>query len=303
MEEFLKKLYLPPLNSHKGQNGKLLLIGGSKLFHAASLWALTAASRIVDLVHYSSIPQNNQIVLRIKTAFKDGIVIPREEIENYIKEDDCILIGPGMIRKDNLTTKDKKQLLKVKNLKDLKKIHDEGLETYLLTGYLLTKYPSKKWVIDAGSLQMLELSWIPPNAILTPHHKEFEQLKAKIPNQTLKSELQKVNLEKQVQLFAKSYHCTILLKGKVDLIASPSQFIKIKGGNSGMTKGGTGDVLAGLVAAFYCKNNPFISAAAASYINKKTGEALFKKMGYYFNASDLVNEIPLVMKKLLLAPR
>ena len=66
-----------------------------------------------------------------------------------------------------------------------------------------------------------------------------------------------------------------------------------------MTKGGTGDVLAGLVAALYCKNEAFLSACAGSYINKKAGENLFKRVGYYFNASDLADEIPRVMKELL----
>lgn len=67
-----------------------------------------------------------------------------------------------------------------------------------------------------------------------------------------------------------------------------------------MTKGGTGDVLAGLIAALYCKNDAFLAAAAGSYINKKAGDSLFKKVGYYFNASDLVDKIPRVMKKLII---
>lgn len=67
-----------------------------------------------------------------------------------------------------------------------------------------------------------------------------------------------------------------------------------------MTKGGTGDVLAGLVASIYCKNDAFLSASAGSYINKKAGERLFEKVGYYFNASDLADEIPKVMKELIL---
>ena len=66
-----------------------------------------------------------------------------------------------------------------------------------------------------------------------------------------------------------------------------------------MTKGGTGDVLAGLVAALYCKNDAFLSACAGSYINKKAGESLQKKVGIYFNATDLAAEIPRVMKGLL----
>ena len=73
--EILKKLYTPPSDSHKGQNGKLLLIGGSKIFHAASLWSLKVASRIVDMVFYSSVPENNQIVQKAKQEFRDGIVV------------------------------------------------------------------------------------------------------------------------------------------------------------------------------------------------------------------------------------
>ncbi len=108
---------------------------------------------------------------------------------------------------------------------------------------------------------------------------------------------------------AKDFNCIILLKGQVDIVCpprpplgeagSPSECVEVPGGNSGMTKGGTGDVLAGLVAALYCKNEAFLSASCASYLNKKAGESLYKKVGYYFNASDLADEIPKVMKELL----
>lgn len=55
-------------------------------------------------------------------------------------------------------------------------------------------------------------------------------------------------------------------------------------------------MLAGLVAALACKNELFLAATAGSYFNKKAGESLFEKVGYYFNASDLAEEIPRVMK-------
>jgi NAD(P)H-hydrate epimerase len=71
--------------------------------------------------------------------------------------------------------------------------------------------------------------------------------------------------------------------------------IYIKGGNAGMTKGGTGDVLAGLLAALYCKNSALTSTIVASYINKKTGDFLFEKVGPNFNASDLVENIPQIL--------
>ncbi len=69
-----------------------------------------------------------------------------------------------------------------------------------------------------------------------------------------------------------------------------------------MTKGGTGDVLAGLVAALACNNDLWLAATAGSFINKKAGESLFKKVGYYFNASDLAEEIPKVMNQLITHP-
>ena len=276
----LKKLYIPPQNSHKGQNGKLMIIGGSKLFHAASLWFLKVASRIVDMIYYSSVPENNDIVQKVKEEFRGGIVVRRDKIEDYIQEADCVLIGPGLPRKEG---------------------QEEGDDdTKELTEKLLKKYAHKKWVIDGGSLQTINASFIPQNAILTPHSKEFERLKFKIQNSKFKVTVQNSKLEKQVEMLAKEYKCVILLKGPTDIICSPQECVRVSGGNAGMTKGGTGDVLAGLVAALYCKNEAFLSASSGSYINKKAGEELFKRVGYYFNASDLADEIPKAMKELII---
>lgn len=255
--EDVKKLVLPARGSHKGQNGRLLVIGGSHLFHAASLWALTVASRIVDLVHYSSVPENNAIVHEEKKEFRNGIVVPRGELDPYIQEDDCILIGPGMTRDS-----------------ETKKITDE----------LFKKYPDKQWVIDAGSLQMMDINLIPKHAILTPHHGEFAQAFGTA----------------NVTDVAKKYQCTVLLKGDKDVASDGTQTREIIGGNPGMTKGGTGDVLAGLIAALACKNDPFIATIAGSFINKKAGDELYKKVGPFFNATDLANKIPVTMKELLL---
>lgn len=268
--------------SHKGQNGRLLVSGGSHLFHAASIWALEVASRIVDLVHYSSVPENNEIVMSIKKEFRDGIVVPRSDIDSYIEEDDCILIGPGMTR-------------------------DE--ETKTLTDRLLARYPKKQWVIDAGALQTMDLACIPENAILTPHHGEFADLiKRAIPSFPALSQAE--TDEDKVKFFAKSYHCIVLLKGHTDIacsggicdehICKPGECRIIEGGNAGMTKGGTGDVLAGLIAALACKNDPMLATLAGSFINKKAGDELYKTVGPFFNASDLAAQIPITMKELFI---
>jgi len=296
----IKKLYIPPQDSHKGQNGKLMIIGGSQLFHAASLWALTIASKIVDMVFYSSVQENNQIVHELKKEFHNGIVVPRDEIESYIDESDCILIGPGMLRAEDKEIENNKY--HASNLKEINQLENEGLQSYFLTKYLLDKYPQKKWVIDAGALQMMEPEWLLQlngNVIITPHPMEFERIRAKITDSKLKSEIEHKSLAEQVEMFAKEFMCTVLLKGKEDIACSSDTCVSISGGNAGMTKGGTGDVLAGLVAALACNNDLVLATQAGSYFNKKAGEAPFEKVGYYFNASDLADEIPVVMKKLV----
>jgi NAD(P)H-hydrate epimerase len=98
IEPFIKQLHIPKPNSHKGQNGKLLIIGGSSLFHAASLWSTAIASRIVDIVHYCSAKENEQVFINLKSKFVDGIVVKQKDLKHYLEEDDCILVGPGMIR-------------------------------------------------------------------------------------------------------------------------------------------------------------------------------------------------------------
>ena len=118
--EELKKLYIPAADSHKGDNGKLLIIGGSVLFHAASLWSLQVASRIVDMVFYSSVPQNNELVEREKAEFRNGIIVPRNKIEHYIEEADCILIGPGLPRENGVEEGDD----------DTKELTEKLLRTY-----------------------------------------------------------------------------------------------------------------------------------------------------------------------------
>lgn len=284
----LKKLYIPPTGSHKGMNGKLMVVGGSHLFHAASLWALQIASKIVDMVFYSSVPENNHIVGELKKEFRNGIIVRRDDIESYIDESDVVLIGPGMMRVENIESRIKNY--ESRTLEEINTLEDEGEQSYWLTKYLLEKYPQKKWVIDAGALQMMDPEWLLQlngNAIVTPHPIEFERSFGMQATPDAVMEM------------AKKYNVIVVLKGEKDLVCSPEQCIEIAGGNAGMTKGGTGDVLAGLIAALATKNDLWLSATAGAYFNKKAGDSLFEKVGYYFNASDLADEIPQVMKKLL----
>src|SRR4030067_3872424 len=92
----VEDLYKPPRNSHKGDNGRLLIIGGSKRFHGAPLFAAKVASKIVDLVYFSSVPENNELIIKMKEKLCDFIAVSRNEVFEAAEKSDCILIGPGL---------------------------------------------------------------------------------------------------------------------------------------------------------------------------------------------------------------
>ena len=282
-KEIFKKLYRPPADSHKGQNGKLTIIGGSKLFHGASLWSLKIASRIVDMVFYSPVEENLEITKRLKAELYDFICVPRLKVGDYIKESDAALIGPGLVRGEAEFTG----------------TGETGEQTKALTEKLLKQFPDKKWIIDAGSLQIMEAEWLKglKQVIITPHLGEFNQLFNESMKQWNNETIE--DAEKLVSQKTKEYGCTIVLKGPADIICSPDKCAFDSQGNPGMTKGGTGDVLAGLIAALSCKNDLFLSACAGVFAEGLAGDRLFSRVGPYFNASDLCDEIPKVLKELM----
>ena len=289
------------------------------MFHSSIFWSADVASKIVDLVHLTSpANENNQIFRkRLKERFWNGIVVDWKDVESYIEEDDCVLIGPGMTRNEDTTIEDRRLKIGVENRRlkvekdDLSSIFNplpppsilhhlpsseldrwgREDETENIVNFLLKKYPAKKWVIDGGALQEVEPELITESCILTPHQKEFEKL--------IEMTEKRPGLAKQGQALSETLkNCTIILKGQIDIVYQGKKYAEIKGGNAGMTKGGTGDVLAGLAAALYTKNDSWTAATMASYINKKAGDQLYKRAGPYFNAADLVNEIPQTMKYL-----
>ncbi len=277
IHEYFSQVKLPDPHSHKGQNGKLLLIGGSELFHAASKWSLDTASRFVDMVFYCSVPSNNVLIQEAKKEFWEGIVIAREDVENYISEADVVLIGPGMERSEYHSTPEFHK----------PSAEEWNTDTAAVVNYLVHTYPDKRWVIDAGALQMIHPSLLTKNCIITPHMGELDRLISHFP----KSETEEKN---SIQTVLQT-GCTILLKGHTDYVYSGTEVIEVTGGSAGMTKGGTGDVLAGLVAALFTQNSAVTSTVVGSYTNKKAGEALTKTVGPFFSASDLVRVIPQVL--------
>ncbi len=257
----LGKLHKAPTESHKGENGVLLVIGGSKKYHGAPLLAIKSASKFVDLVYFYSPERENMELLHFLRAHKNTfIAIDRRELDETINKADCILIGNGM------------------------EIDDANKK---LLNQLLKKYgKGKRFVLDGGALHLVDKRLLNKNVCITPHGMEYYSLFNKHGNQ------------KSVQLMSKKFGCVILLKSpEGDIICDGKSIAINETGNAGMTKGGTGDVLAGLVGAFSCKNDLFIAAKAAIYLNGMAGDVLKRIRGNNFDADDLADSIPIIFQK------
>lgn len=268
-KEGLKKLKKPALDSTKGDNGQVTIIGGSKLFHGSPLFALKTASRIVDMVFFASPePSVGKVAEDLKSKLLSFIWIPWEEADEYVKKSDAALIGSGFMRFHS-----------EKNMGEVNGCDEECQKSAAITKHFLTTFPDKHWVIDAGSLQVLDPIWIPKDAILTPNKKEYKMLFG----------------DEKPENIAKEYKCILVLKGPITHIYSEKDHIEIKNGNPGLTKGGSGDVESGLTAAFLTKNDPLLSASAASFVTKKAADILYKKAGTYYSSEDLADKVPEVL--------
>lgn len=273
----LRKLYKPGENSTKNENGSVTIIGGSSLFHGAPLLPLKVASRIVDMVFFASPePSVGRVAEQIKSSLSSFIWVPWEEVEDYVVKSDAALIGPGFMRFRSE---------KIPHGERQKFCDAACCESRKITERLLKRFPNKRWVIDAGSLQVIDPELLPKGCIVTPNRKEFNLLFGDLLPQEA----------------AKKYRCVIVYKGPTTLVCSPDECVEVKGGNPGMTKGGTGDVLAGLTVALLAKNEPFLAAASASYVAKASADELYKRVGTNYNADDLAEEIPSTLFKLTAA--
>lgn len=305
--EILESLFKPGKDSTKEDNGKVTIIGGSSLFHGSPILALKIASRVVDMVFFSSPePSVGKVAEKLKSQLASFIWVPWEDREEYIQKSDAVLIGPGLMRYRS----DKNQ--QCKNHRICDRI---GEKTKEITHQLLQKFPQKQWVIDAGSLQVMDAKFIPKSAILTPNQKEFRMLFSRPASRRGKKRRttppagnlafpqagrtsfggEDTEVEESVKCLAKKHQCIIVLKKVETTVCSPKECVVVKGGNAGLTKGGTGDVLAGLTTALSAKNPPFLAAAAASWVVKKAADELCKRVGFTYNADDLAEKVPEVL--------
>lgn len=255
-------------NSHKRQNGVVTVIAGSKDYIGAPVLAGMGAFRTgADLIF---ILTPNDIRNTVASFKPDFITIPAHE---------------GEIEPSNIA-----EMYKLPRLKGSTFIIGSGMmetettkETLL---ELLRNKEKRNIIIDASALSVMDEEHLfllkYHDTVLTPHKGEF----TKIFKRKLTGDIDKDCLI--VSEVAKKWQTTILLKGYLDIISDGYKTKINKTGHAGMTVGGTGDTLTGIVAALLSVNNdPFISACLGAYISGRAGEFAAEQYGVGLMASDI----------------
>jgi NAD(P)H-hydrate repair Nnr-like enzyme with NAD(P)H-hydrate dehydratase domain len=100
-----------------------------------------------------------------------------------------------------------------------------------------------------------------------------------------------------VRAFAEELGHVVVAKGAKDIVSDGERVVVNRVGNSGMTVGGTGDILTGITASFRAALDPFEAAVAATWVNGRAGDLAYEKRGNGFVASDMVAEVPYAMRR------
>lgn len=251
-----KNIKLPRrgLSSRKGDNGRVLFVGGSREYIGAVALAGIAALRCGADSFLAYCPEKVAFAVNALSADIVTRKLNGEELSavhfNKIKKSlsfaDVLLTGNGI---------------------------SVGRSSDALIKKLLASFHGAK-ILDARALYVFDQNKL-KNSILLPNPKEYEMILKKYD---LKKILKNGNI-----IIAKNYPTKIFFKNKVYTSA----------GNPGLTKSGTGDVLAGLTAGFLAQNRDILRAAlSAVYFWHKTADILYKKKkGYFYLASDLAAEV------------
>jgi len=264
-----------PSESHKGDFGRLLVIGGSETFSGAPAYVALAALRTgVDLA-YVAAPEKTAYA--IASMSPDLITIKLEgthlnvgnvsALKTYIEAANAIALGPGL------------------------GLHSETREAVKAV-IEAVESAAKPLLLDADGLKAFAEFKKKLNVplVLTPHAGEYAILTGKKLPEGLKEKIS------EVQKTAAELGAIVLLKGPVDIISDEKRFKLNFTGNPGMTVGGTGDVLSGIVGAFLAQQiDPFEAAVAGAFVNGAAGDFVFEEKGCHMVSTDLIQRIPHVL--------
>ena len=255
--------------THKGDYGKVLILGGSVGYTGAPTLCARAAVRSGAGLVWLGVPEEIYPI----TAVKNDEAMPFplrgwEALERHLANCSVCAVGPGLGRSD---------------------------EAVKLVHKLAASWEGKL-VLDADALYALSLDLdllkhCRATTVLTPHEGEFTRLGGVIATDRIGA----------ARAFAKDYGCVLVLKGHRTLAAFPDGEVYIATvGNPGMAKGGSGDVLTGIMAAMLGQFDVKKAVLTALHLHGAAGDRAAEEQGEYaMTATDLVEKLPEITKNLI----
>jgi hydroxyethylthiazole kinase-like uncharacterized protein yjeF len=261
--------------AHKGTFGRLLVVGGSDIFSGAPALVAMAALRVgTDVVTVAApektayaISSLSPALITLKLKGKHLSSSNMSALKEHLTAATAVVAGPGL----GLHTETKEATL------ELVELMEEKATPMLLDADGLKAFADFKRKADMP-------------LVLTPHTREYEILTGKKLPENLEERA------KEVQKTARKLGATILLKGAVDIVSDGERVKFNFTGNPGMTVGGTGDVLSGVVGGLLAMGaDPFRAAVAGVFVNGAAGDFVSAETGYHMVPTDLLDWIPHVM--------
>ncbi|MFC1674701.1 NAD(P)H-hydrate dehydratase [Candidatus Omnitrophota bacterium] len=273
--------------SHKGHFGHLFAIAGSARFSGAAALCAEAGLRCGAGLVTLGIPKSlNSSLIKIKPL--EVMTLPLQEtpdkslslsalkrIKGFVKKGLILVIGPGLGRNGST-----QQLVRrmISEIRSPMVIDADGLNALV------------------GHLELLRNNETTKKreTVLTPHPGEMSRLTGASTKAVAK------NRRKAAKKLARDYRVTVVLKGHNTVVADCRGNLYVnKTGNPGMAKGGSGDVLAGMIGAFLGQGlKAFAAAKYAVYLHGLAGDlAAKKKTQVGMIATDIIKEIPAAIRK------
>ena len=262
---------------HKGMFGKVLCVCGSVGYTGAPIFSGRGAVRTGSGLVFLAVPESVWPVAAVKSDEAMPFPVPEAEgrlsllaeepIRRRAESCDAVLIGCGLGR---------------------------GWQTDALVRKLLTI--EKPLVLDADGLNALSgreelLQKRAAPTILTPHEGEFLRLGGGLS----------AGREAAAAAFSEKYGVYLVLKGHRTVVAAPDGRLAVNGtGNSGMAKGGSGDVLAGMILSLLGQGcEAFAACCAGVWLHGRAGDLAAADKGERgMTPTDLLEQIPYAMKDL-----
>lgn len=263
---------------HKGNFGKVLCVCGSVGYTGAPIFASRAAVRTGAGLVFLAVPKSVWPVAAVKsdeampfplpeTADGKLSLLAEESIRQRASDCDAVLIGCGLGR-------DRQTDALVRNLLSIEKplvLDADGLNAL------------------GQSVELLQKRTAP--TVLTPHEGEFLRLGGDLSR----------GREAAAAAFSRNYGVYLVLKGHHTLVAAPDGCMAVNGtGNSGMAKGGSGDVLAGMLLSLLGQGcEAYDACCAAVWLHGRAGDLAAADKGERgMTPTDLLEQIPYAMKNL-----